>query len=483
LGFMEQNNTVSGRRRRIGDLGIVLPPGDRAAFEAAADVLESLDARLAAFTPPPSPDRPLFLDGARLDGNPPLAVQMQRIREQAPALNCFTRILEDRAAQTPNPGPLAGATFAVKDLFDVAGLPTTAGSATLSDAAPARRDAPVVARLVQAGAVLTATCNMDEFAYGFVTVNAHHGTTRNPHDLDRIAGGSSGGSAAAVAARLVRFALGSDTNGSIRIPAALCGIYGLRPTHGALPLEGVYPFVESLDVAGPFATTVRDLQGVYEVMRGAPVADTDPHGLRVARLDGWFRTNADKALLDGIDAIAAHLDAMGMRSWPYPELARSAAFVLTAAEGGARHLAALRDRPEALDPATRARLAAGAALPAGAVVATQRFRDWFDGAMRCLWRDVDVLIAPSAPCTAPRLDQDQIELNGSLVSARANLGLFTQPISLAGCPVLAAPLKRPGLLPLGIQLIAAPGREDSLFALARHLETEGLIGADAPGAS
>jgi AtzE family amidohydrolase len=464
--------------RAAHEMGIDLPAGDAAAFQTATETLAALTRKLESFQAPAADPAAPAPDVIALDGNAPIAAQFARIERDG--FGCFTRLLKDRAFAPPASGPLSGATFAVKDLFDIAGIPTTAGSASRAAATPAKRDAAVVTRLLQAGAVLTATCNMDEFAYGFVTVNAHYGTTRNPHDPSRIAGGSSGGSAAAVAARLVRFALGSDTNGSIRVPAALCGIYGLRSTHGLVPPEGSFAFVESLDVVGPFATTVRDLRSVHEVMSGAALKSVDVTALRIARLDGWFRANVDAALAAGIDAIAAHLGSAAFASWPEPELARACAFVLTAAEGGARHLGVLRDHADALDPGTRARLAAGAVMPAGAVVAAQRFRDWFDDAMRNLWQSVDVVIAPSAPAVAPRIDDCEIELDGRRVPARAYLGLFTQPVSLAGCPVLAAPLKRPGQLPLGIQLIAAPGREDALFALAQRLEADGLIGSDLP---
>ncbi|MBO9883502.1 AtzE family amidohydrolase [Xanthomonas sp. D-109] len=377
-------------------------------------------------------------------------------------------------------GALAGVPFVVKDLFDVAGLATTAGAALRADVAPATCDAAVLRRLTEAGAVLVGTANMDEFAYGFATVNAHYGTTANPHDPQRLAGGSSGGSAAAVAARWVPFALGSDTNGSIRVPAALCGIYGLRPSHGSVAMDGVFPFVEAFDVVGPFATTVADLRVVYEAMRGQPLPSRDAVGLRVARLDGWFRRNLDPELDAGLAALH---DALGGNAWrelPQAERARAAAFVMTAAEGGYRHRQALAAHGDRFDPATRDRLLAGLQLPAAAIADAQRFGDWFAEAMQCLWDEVDVLLAPATPCAAPRIDQETIQLDGAAVSARANLGVFTQPLGLARCPVLAAPLYRPGQLPLGVQLIAAPGREDRLFALAAHLERAGLIGATPP---
>ena len=181
-----------------------------------------------------------------------------------PSLRAVTRLLSDRArreaaavdaaiAAGRDPGPLAGVPYGVKDLFDIQGLPTTAGSSLYADAPPATHDAEAIVRLRAAGAILVATLNMDEFAYGFATINARHGTTRNPHDTDRLAGGSSGGSAAVVSAGLLPLSLGSDTNGSIRVPASLTGIYGLKPTHDALPMAGVFPFARSFDDAGPFA--------------------------------------------------------------------------------------------------------------------------------------------------------------------------------------------------------------------------------------
>jgi aspartyl-tRNA(Asn)/glutamyl-tRNA(Gln) amidotransferase subunit A len=416
---------------------------------------------------------------------------LQRSAAANPALCAFTRLLPARAradaaraqAQLDSGQrvTLAGVPFAVKDLFDVAGLSTTAGAAIRAEAPPATCDAPLLRRLCDAGAVLTGTTNMDEFAYGFATVNAHYGTTANPYDAQRLAGGSSGGSAAAVAAGLVPFALGSDTNGSIRVPAALCGIYGLRPSHGSLPLDGVFGFVDDFDVAGPFATSVADLRCVHEVLAAQPLASVDPSSLRVARLGGWFSRNLDPQLDAGLSAIQHALGSTALRELPEAQRSRAAAFLLTAAEGGHRHRAALAQHGAGFDPATRDRLLAGLQLPAAAVADARRFGHWFAGAMQRLWDEVDVLLAPATPCVAPRIDQDSINIDGEQVSARANLGIFTQPLGLARCPVLAAPLKRPGQLPLGVQLIAAPGREDRLFALAAQLEHAGLIGYSAPG--
>ncbi|MDG2533046.1 AtzE family amidohydrolase [Sphingomonas sp. HITSZ_GF] len=400
-------------------------------------------------------------------------------------LLAVTQVLEARAlaqadrvdalvAAGGDPGPLAGVPFGVKDLFDVAGLPTTAGAGMLRDAPPATADAEAIARFEAAGAVLVATLNMDEFAYGFATINAAFGTTRNPHDRARIAGGSSGGSAAAVAAGLVPLSLGSDTNGSIRVPAALCGIWGMKPTHGGLPMQGVYPFVDSFDDIGPFATSVADLELAWRALGGQ--AGPAREAPRVARLGGWFARNICAELAAGIDGIAAALGGIDTVELPDVAAARSAAFLMTAAEGGARHLPELRRRAMAFDPQVRDRLIAGAMLPASAYFAAQDFRARFRHAAEALFERYDVLIAPAAGEVAPRIDDPMITVDGQRVPARAHLGIFTQPLSFIGLPVIAAPLRRAEGLPLGVQLVARPGGEATLFALAATLEARGVFG-------
>ncbi|MBW8753816.1 MAG: AtzE family amidohydrolase [Sphingomonadales bacterium] len=406
--------------------------------------------------------------------------------------NAITRLLEQRAfaeadlvdaqiAAGRDPGPLAGVPYCVKDLFDVEGLPTTAGAALRSDAAPARSDAKAISMLRAAGAVLVGTANMDEFAYGFATVNARYGTTRNPHDISRLAGGSSGGSAAAVAAGIVPLSLGSDTNGSIRVPASLTGIYGLKPTHDALPMEGAFPFVASFDDIGPFATSVADLRLVWEVLRGGP-APASGEPARVARLGGWFRDGVDPDLLADIDRIADAIGGAPFVELPEVARARSAAFLMTAAEGGALHLPALRGKAMAYDPATRDRLLAGAMLPASVYLRAREFRSWFLDHTLELFARYDVLICPATPCIAPTVDDPMIEVGGKSVPARAHLGILTQPLSFVGLPVIAAPLLRPGKMPLGIQIVGAPESENRLFEFADTLERMGLIGTSAPPA-
>ncbi len=402
-------------------------------------------------------------------------------------LVAVTRILADRArdeaqrvdaavAAGIDPGPLAGVPYGVKDLFDVAGLATTAGSALFDDAPPAATDAEAIGRVQAAGAVLVATLNMDEFAYGFATINARYGTTRNPHDLARLAGGSSGGSAAAVAAGLVTFALGSDTNGSVRVPASLTGIYAIKPTHGALPMGGVFPLADSLDDTGPFARSVADLQLLWEVLSGTTVAATDA-SIRVARLGGRFRDNADPAQLAAIDRVAPDAPIVDL---PDIARARSAAYLITAAEGGALHRAALAVTPMAFDPATRDRFIAGALLPQGLYDAAQAFRVSFARTIADLLADYDVVLAPAAPCVAPPIDDPWIVIDGERSLARRDLGIHTQPISLTGLPSIAVPLLRPGQLPLGLQLIGRAGTESTLLRFAAMLEARGVIGVSPP---
>lgn len=405
----------------------------------------------------------------------------------ADPLSAITRLLPERAraearavdaliAAGGDPGPLAGVPYGVKDLFDVAALPTTAGSAIYADAPPAAADAEAIARLRASGAVLVATLNMDEFAYGFATINARHGTTRNPHDPARLAGGSSGGSAAVVAAGLLPFSLGSDTNGSVRVPASLTGLYGLKPTHGDLPLAGVFPFAESFDDVGPFTTSAADMALVWEILSGRKAGAGD-RPLRLGRLGGRFRDNADPDQLAAIDAIAA-----GAPLLEFPDIARarSAAFLITACEGGALHRKALSEQAMAFDPATRDRLLAGALLPRGLYQEALAFRSSFLDEIGAVMEDFDVLLAPATPCAAPLIEDPRILIDGALSPARADLGIHTQPITFAGLPSLCVPLRREGKLPIGLQLIGKPGGEPDLMHLAARLEREGVIGTSPP---
>ncbi len=288
-----------------------------------------------------------------------------------------------------------------------------------------------------------------------------------------------------MAAGLVPLTLGSDTNGSIRLPAALCGIFGLKPTFGRLPREGSAPFVDSLDHVGPFAGSARDLAAAYDVLQGRDAADpaalalpgleSDIKPLRIAIADGHF---ASGSLEEAHGAVANVAEALGTtRRVTLPEAARAraAAFVITASEGASLHLADLKKRAGDFDPMTRDRLLAGALVPAAWYLQAQRFRRWFRDRVREVFREVDIVLAPATPCAAPRIGQETMMLGGVEVAARPNLGIFTQPISFIGLPVVTVPVRRAGALPLGVQVIAAPWREVDALRVARTLERAGIV--------
>jgi AtzE family amidohydrolase len=420
-------------------------------------------------------------------------------------LNAFTDVTAARArskadeidaarARGETLPPLAGVPFAVKNLFDVAGLVTRAGSRINRDDAPATADAALVRRLEAAGAVLVGTLNMGEYAYDFTGENAHDGPSRNPHDPAHMSGGSSGGSATAVAAGFVPISLASDTNGSIRVPASLCGLFGLKPTFGRLPRTGTFPFVSSLDHLGPLARSAADLALAYDAMQGLDPADPacmkrpvelvatelakGAAGLRIAVAGGHF---ARSGMPESRAAVARIAEALGAtRSVELPEAgrARAAAFLITAIEGGALHAARLRARPGDFDPEVRDRLFAGAMAPGAWYVQAQKFRRWYRARVLELLAEVDAIIAPATPCRAPLIGQKMFQLDGETLPVRPHLGIYTQPISFIGLPVCAVPVWTEGeRLPIGVQIIAAPWREDICLRVAADLERRGIVRA------
>ena len=335
---------------------------------------------------------------------------------------------------------------------------------------------------------------MGEYAYDFTGESLHDGPSRNPHDLGHMTGGSSGGSGAAVAGGLVPLALGSDTNGSIRVPSALCGLFGLKPTYGRLSRAGTFPFVASFDHLGPFARSVEDLALAYDAMQGADPADpaqaarpmeaSAPHlekgltGLRIATLGGYFAKTGDPAAFEAVAHIAAALQARDTVELPQAERARSAGFLITMMEGAALHLERLKTRSADFDPAVRDRLLAGAMLPGAWMVQAQKFRSWFRQQAAALFLRHDILLAPATPCRAPRLGQTHMVLSGEEMLVRPNLGLFTQPISFIGLPVVTVPVWTKGEnLPLGVQVIAAPWAEAAALRVAHHLQAAGVCAA------
>lgn len=419
-------------------------------------------------------------------------------------LNAYTLVTRERAleesravdklvAAKRDPGPLAGVPYSVKNLFDLKGEVTVAGSKINRGNPPATADATAVDRLRKAGAICLGALNMGEYAYDFITNNPHDGPTRNPHDTARSAGGSSGGSGAAIAGGLAAIALGTDTNGSIRVPSSFCGIWGLRPTYGNLSRGGSFAFVDSLDTIGPFARSPRDLALSFDALHGpdsrdpacsptklppvTPSLEKSTASLRIAKLSGYFAQGGEDCVHEAVDSVCRELGPHTELDLPQPELARAAAYLITAAESAQRHLANLQRRPQDFDPFIRDRLLSGALIPAAWPLQAQRFRAWWKEQIAEIFRFVDVLIAPATPLRAPLLGQETFPFAGKEIPLRANIGLYTQPVSLIGLPIVAAPLHFPGKLPCAVQLIGAPHSEAKLLQLARELEQSGICSA------
>jgi AtzE family amidohydrolase len=422
---------------------------------------------------------------------------LKRIEAAEPTVNAFTDVVADRARKRAreidagqHSGPLRGVPFAVKNLFDIKGLPTRAGSKINNDGPIAKRDGALVRKMEAAGAILVGGLNMGEYAYDFTGENAHYGPSRNPHDPTRMTGGSSGGSGAAAGSGEVPIALGSDTNGSIRVPSSLCGLFGLKPTYGRLSRAGSFPFVDAFDHLGPLARSTADLALSFDAMQGWDPDDpvctdrtADPtypqlgdglSGLRIAVAGDYFAKGGEPEAFAAVATVAKALNATKTVVLPNAAAARAAAYVITAIEAGGLHLPRLRSRPQDFDPDTRERLMAGAMLPGSWYAKAQRFRRQYRAAVLKLFDEVDVILAPATPCTAPKLGQVMMTIAGVELAVRANLGVFTQPISFIGLPVVAVPTKAANGLPIGVQVIARPYNEQAALRVAAHLEKQGV---------
>ncbi len=426
---------------------------------------------------------------------------LARIEALNPKLNAFTAITAGRARAkargldaNPNKAslPLAGVPFAVKNLFDIEGVTTLAGSKINRSNPPAKRDSPLIERLEAAGAILVGAHNMGEYAYDFTGENVHDGASRNPHNLDHMSGGSSGGSGSAVGGGMVPLALGSDTNGSIRVPSSFCGIFGLKPTYGRLTRARTFPFVASLDHLGPFARSTRDLALSYDAMQGpdaddpactaraiepvTPLIDRGLDGLRIAVAGGYFKKGTFPEAVEAIARVAKALRVSDEVEIPEAARARAAAYVITTTEGAALHLDRLRKQAQDFDPAVRDRLIAGAMVPATLVSKAQIFRRWYREQVLKVFERYDAILAPSTPCVAPKIGQQTFVIDGVELPVRPNIGIYTQPISFIGLPVAAVPVPLEPL-PIGVQIIAAPWREDLVLRIAHALEQMGIVTA------
>lgn len=415
---------------------------------------------------------------------------LARIDALEPQLNCFITLTADKAldearaaeAELTQGGALHGVPLALKDLYDVAGVRTTAGSPILADNVAAA-DAVSVARLRSAGAVLLGKLNLHEWAFGVTNDNPHHGPTLNPWDPERIPGGSSGGSGAAVAARLCFGSLGSDTGGSIRIPASLCGVVGLKPTYGRVSLRGVVPLSWNLDHAGPMTRTVRDCAILYREIAGydpvdptsvdAPLVDPLPliergvAGLRLGLVREMVEA-ADGPVADAVRGAAAVLASLGADvvevSLPRWGELRETQRVLLSTDAAAVHRAHLAERPPRIGADVLERLRGGERTTGTEYAAARRRRDEIRLAFAELFARVDALLAPSTAIVAPpRQGQDAVAAAGRLTA-------LTSPFNLTGLPALSLPCGAHEGLPIGLQIAAPHWREDLALAVGRAYE-------------
>ncbi|MCU0559018.1 MAG: amidase [Desulfobacterales bacterium] len=426
-----------------------------------------------------------------------VAAVFQRIRAVDPAVNAFIRLCEEAAVADAEQaereiaagdwrGPLHGVPFAVKDIIDAAGIPTTGGSRVWKEFVPGA-DAPAVGGLKRAGAVLVGKLNLHELAFGITSRNPHFGPVRNPWDLSASCGGSSSGSAAALAAGLVPLTLGTDTGGSIRIPSALCGVAGLKPTYGLVSREGVLPLAWSMDHVGPMARRAQDLAIALDAMtpKGSARAGADADapansaprpervfeklviGIPRAFFDEGLREDIARCVLAAVD----HMRLMGARvreiEIPGFAAADRAAFTILFSEAAACLEAHTRRQPEALGAAVMEGVRLGMTIPATRYIQALRVRSRAIAAMERMFADVDLLVAPATMADAHLLEAEEVVVGGGLtVDVRTAMTRYTRFFNLTGHPVLCLPCGFSGRgLPVGMQLAAAPFRERQLLAI------------------
>jgi aspartyl-tRNA(Asn)/glutamyl-tRNA(Gln) amidotransferase subunit A len=417
------------------------------------------------------------------------AACLERIATLNPSLNAFVTVLADRALADAaradrerragvDRGLLHGMPLSLKDLIDLAGTPTTAASRVRLGSI-ARKDAPVVERLRQAGAVFVGKCNLHEFAYGTTSDESAFGPVRHPRDPERSPGGSSGGSAVAVATGMCAGSIGTDTGGSIRIPAALCGLVGLKPGYGDLPCTGVVPLSWSLDHVGPITQTVDDAWILFNAMRGRtpPTIPGEVAPLR-ARL-GVPRAYFLDVLADEVrarfDEAVARLRAAGAdieEVWlPHSADAGPIYVHVQAPEAAAYHAPTLERVPDAYMPPVRMRLEAGRYLLAEDYVRAQRGRVVLRREVDAALSHCEALLVPAVPITAPRIGEGEIDVGGRREPARSLMLRLTQLFNLTGHPAIALPAGAgPGGFPCAIQLVGAHGGTERLLWLARACE-------------
>ena len=418
---------------------------------------------------------------------------LRTIHEQQPRLNAFITITGDLALQQARQadaelvqgldrGPLHGIPYALKDVFSTRGVRTTLGSKIFADHVP-DHDSAVFERLTAAGAVLTGKTGMQEFAYGITCNNPHFGAVRNPHDPERIPGGSSGGSGVAVAAGMVFFAMGSDTGGSIRNPAAFCGCVGLKPTSGRVSRYGVMPLDFSLDHMGPLTRTPRDAGLVLNAISGADVRDdtSSRHpladyvsgraslaGVRIGLPENFFNERISPEVAAAFDAAVARAEAAGARlvkiRVPDPGAINVISRVILMSEASALMEPYLHRRGD-FGADVLALFDQGRLLSATDYVNAQRLRRVYQREWAGLWDDIDCIFTPTAPIVAPKIGETHVDVGGVMEDVRLASTRFVRSINVLGMPAISIPLPVSGL-PVGLQIVGKPFGEAELIGIA-----------------
>lgn len=425
---------------------------------------------------------------------------LARIERRNPELNAFLTVTgeqaleeaEGRAAELAAGrwrGPLHGVPVALKDLVETAGVRTTAGSRVLADWTP-EADATLVRRLREAGAIIVGKTHLHEFAFGATSMNDHYGPSRNPHDPRRLTGGSSGGSAAAVAAGMCAGAIGSDTGGSIRCPAALCGVVGLKPTYGRVSRAGVIPLAWSLDHLGPLTRTVTDAALMLEAIAGPDPADAttgrrpvphwagaldgDVRGLRVGVPREFFWDGVQEGVADRCREALAQLAERGAEVREVPmegmKLALAAQNTILCSEATAYHRRGIAAHAALYGEGVLTRLAEGLFLTAADYLDAQRGRRMVRENLLRLLDDVDVLATPTVPITASEIGQARVRAGDVEAPPQYYLVRFTFLFNLTGLPALTVPCGRADGLPVGLQIVGRPWDEATVLQVGHAVE-------------
>jgi len=426
---------------------------------------------------------------------------LARIEKLQPVLNAYITVTAELALEQARRaeqeiragdyrGPLHGIPYAAKDLFYTRGIRTTVGSKILADFVP-DYDATLIEKLTTAGAILVGKAGLHELAFGITSNNPHFGAIRNPWDTERIPGGSSGGSAAALAADQCSFSLGSDTGGSIRIPASFCGLVGLKPTFGRVSRHGVFPLGHTLDHAGPFGWTVEDAALVYEAMAGYDARDTSSVSRPVAlplfapeaRLDGkkvgvprnFYFENLDPEIENAVENAVVALENLGAAiidvEVPDIEEFNTVAQLILLAEAASVHHRRIDERPADFGEDVRALLQTGRFILATDYLDAQRRRREFNDAFNHLLEDVDVIVTPTIPITAAKIGQKTVSLGGQEVDVRLATTRFMRALNMAGLPLLSVPCGFDSRgMPIGLQIIGGLFDEAGILEIGHAFE-------------